>query len=59
MYKLIEEKSIMLNELKELNVSDVLGSIVMGVFLLGWIDFGQGPAYTWYAFMVNAAEYVK
>jgi hypothetical protein len=49
----------MLNELKALNTSDILGSIVMGVFLLGWIDFGQGPAYTWYNVIVQAAEYVK
>lgn len=49
----------MWNEIKALNTSDILGSIMLGIFLAGWIDFGQGPAYTWYAFMVNAAEYVK
>lgn len=49
----------MLKELKALDTSDILGSIAMGIFLLGWIDFGQGPTYTWYNVIVQAAEYVK
>ena len=49
----------MLNELKALNTSDIICSIAMGIFLAGWIDLGQGPAHTWYALIVNAAEYVN
>lgn len=46
----------MLKELKALTVSDIVSSIAIGIFLLGWIDLGQGTEYTWYNVIVKAAE---
>jgi|TARA_B110000977_G_C11069739_1_gene489147 hypothetical protein len=38
----------MLEEIKELKVSDVFGGIALTAFCLGWMDIGFGPQYTWW-----------
>lgn len=27
---------------------EILGSILFGIFLLGWFNLGQGPEWTWW-----------
>jgi len=38
----------MLQELKELKATDILGGTLLTAFMLGWINLGQGVEYTWY-----------
>jgi|TARA_B110000908_G_C10153086_1_gene402322 hypothetical protein len=43
----------MLQEIKDLKATDVLGGIALTAFCLGWIDIGFGPQYTWWNLIVH------
>tara|TARA_B100000902_G_C27032835_1_gene775354 strand:- start:211 stop:330 length:120 start_codon:yes stop_codon:yes gene_type:complete len=37
-------------------IKDILGSTILLIFALGWIDLGQGPQYTWWALIQYAGS---
>tara|TARA_Y100000114_G_C11521932_1_gene213939 strand:+ start:353 stop:472 length:120 start_codon:yes stop_codon:yes gene_type:complete len=37
-------------------INDILTSVFLFIFALGWIDFGQGSEYTWWALIQYAGK---